>query len=139
MAYFITDKCIGCSLCIKHCPVDAIIGETKNLHKVNELRCVDCGVCGKVCPKEAILDNNKKNLTKVAKDKWLKPVIDSKECSGCSICVDICKFECLKITMPKFKGDINNYAHLENSKNCVGCSMCSEVCPLHAIEMREEE
>lgn len=139
MAHFISDKCIGCSLCIKYCPVDAILGQKKNQHKVNEVRCVDCGVCGKVCPKNAIFDNNKNNLIKVHKEKWLNPEINLKECSGCSLCVDICKFECLQISMPKFRGDINAYAYLVNSENCVGCSMCEDVCPLHLIEMKERK
>ncbi|MEG2291483.1 MAG: 4Fe-4S binding protein [Clostridium sp.] len=136
MSYFITEDCIGCTLCSKYCPVDAITGNKKEKHTINELRCVECGVCGKVCPKSALLDNNKQTLIKVPKGKWLKPVINSKECSSCSICVDICKFECIQITKPKFVGDINVHAYIKKEKECVGCSMCSEACPLNLIDMK---
>lgn len=42
--------CIGCTLCIEACPVDAIIGTHKRMHTVVEEVCTGCELCLPVCP-----------------------------------------------------------------------------------------
>jgi Na+-translocating ferredoxin:NAD+ oxidoreductase subunit B len=50
--------CIGCTLCIKACPTDAIIGSNKRMHTVIEPWCTGCELCIPVCPVDCIeLDN----------------------------------------------------------------------------------
>ncbi len=137
MSYKINDNCIGCTLCFKNCPVFAIEGSTKRIHKINEKRCIECGVCGRVCPAKAITDNEGNTLEKIAKSEWKKPVINKEKCSACSLCVDVCFLDCLKISSPSYKGDINNHAELAMEKECVSCSMCMSICPLEAITMKE--
>ncbi len=46
--------CIGCTLCIKACPVDAIIGTNKAMHTVIEDLCTGCELCIPVCPVDCI-------------------------------------------------------------------------------------
>jgi electron transport complex protein RnfB len=46
--------CIGCTLCIKACPVDTIIGTNKHLHTVIEDQCTGCELCIPVCPVDCI-------------------------------------------------------------------------------------
>ncbi|WP_029407414.1 electron transport complex subunit RsxB [Thiomicrorhabdus sp. Milos-T2] len=48
------DLCIGCVLCIKACPVDAILGATKLMHTVIEKECTGCELCVPVCPVDCI-------------------------------------------------------------------------------------
>lgn len=46
--------CIGCTLCIKACPVDCIVGAAKQMHTVIEPLCTGCELCIPVCPVDCI-------------------------------------------------------------------------------------
>ncbi|MDP3923862.1 MAG: RnfABCDGE type electron transport complex subunit B, partial [Hydrogenophaga sp.] len=46
--------CIGCTLCIKACPTDAIVGSNKRMHTVIEPHCTGCELCLPVCPVDCI-------------------------------------------------------------------------------------
>lgn len=47
-------ECIGCTKCIKACPVDAIMGSTKLMHVVITHECTGCGLCVAPCPVDCI-------------------------------------------------------------------------------------
>ncbi len=46
--------CIGCTLCIKACPTDAIVGSNKRMHTVLEQWCTGCDLCALACPVDCI-------------------------------------------------------------------------------------
>lgn len=46
--------CIGCTLCIQACPVDAILGAAKQMHTVIEDECTGCDLCLPPCPVDCI-------------------------------------------------------------------------------------
>jgi electron transport complex protein RnfB len=46
--------CIGCTLCIKACPVDCIVGASKVMHTVIEAQCTGCELCLPACPVDCI-------------------------------------------------------------------------------------
>lgn len=48
------DECIGCTLCIQACPVDAILGSAKSMHTVISSECTGCALCVPPCPVECI-------------------------------------------------------------------------------------
>lgn len=50
----VADLCKGCGACIKVCPADAISGEKKEVHTIDQSKCVKCGACVAKCPFDAI-------------------------------------------------------------------------------------
>jgi NADH-quinone oxidoreductase subunit F len=50
----IPETCTGCMVCLKNCPVNAITGERKKPHEINQELCTQCGVCFSKCRFEAI-------------------------------------------------------------------------------------
>jgi len=71
------DLCIGCVLCIKACPVDAIVGATKMMHTVIKKECTGCELCVPVCPVDCIEmvteQMNARNW------KWPEPMIEQEK------------------------------------------------------------
>jgi electron transport complex protein RnfB len=68
--------CIGCTLCIQACPVDAIVGAAKQMHTVIASECTGCELCVPACPVDCI------RMVPVQEDittwKWKYPVIPLK-------------------------------------------------------------
>jgi NADH:ubiquinone oxidoreductase subunit F (NADH-binding)/ferredoxin len=51
LIYFeINEDCVGCGVCLKECPTQAISGEKKKLHVIDQEECIRCGTCQAVCP-----------------------------------------------------------------------------------------
>lgn len=48
------EECIGCTKCIKVCPVDAIVGSGKLMHSIIATECTGCGLCVEPCPVDCI-------------------------------------------------------------------------------------
>jgi Na+-translocating ferredoxin:NAD+ oxidoreductase subunit B len=67
--------CIGCTLCIQACPVDAILGAAKQMHTVLSRECTGCELCLPPCPVDCI------RMTPIAPTvatwKWTYPVADA--------------------------------------------------------------
>jgi electron transport complex protein RnfB len=69
--------CIGCTLCIQACPVDAIVGAAKQMHTVIERDCTGCELCIAPCPVDCI---TMEPIPQTVKNwKWRYPVIPLKE------------------------------------------------------------
>ena len=64
--------CIGCTLCIQACPVDAILGSAKHMHTIIEKECTGCELCLPPCPVDCIEMVTIKETTE--NWKWKYPV-----------------------------------------------------------------
>ena len=53
----IVDKCVGCTACARGCPVNAITGERKGPHFIDQEKCIKCGACFEKCKFGAVLIN----------------------------------------------------------------------------------
>lgn len=75
IAFINENGCIGCTLCIKACPTDAIMGGNKLMHTVIEAYCTGCELCLPVCPVDCI---ELANITGAATgwDAWSQSAAD---------------------------------------------------------------
>lgn len=142
MAHFITDLCVGCTMCYKECPTDAIAGASKVLHVIDESLCIDCGVCANVCPVKSII-NPAGEIVEKKKIRKERPkvTVDQENCTGCTACVDFCPYDALEMIPvgEDFTMHLSSVvAHVIEDK-CVGCGICTEACIKETIFFRPEE
>ncbi|MDJ0956318.1 MAG: RnfABCDGE type electron transport complex subunit B [Arenicellales bacterium] len=64
------DLCIGCTLCIQACPVDAIVGAAKSMHTVIAAECTGCELCVPPCPVDCIETYPAPKKTTLASWRW---------------------------------------------------------------------
>lgn len=75
--------CIGCTLCIQACPVDAILGSSKRMHTVIEAECTGCDLCLPPCPVDCI--EMIVRTPPIGEWSWPKPDADTAGKSGLNL------------------------------------------------------
>lgn len=117
------DECIGCTLCIQACPVDAIVGAAQKMHTVIESECTGCELCLPPCPVDCI------DLVSIKKDE---PVIEpgeaANECIRCGYCEPACPRDLAPQDLYWYRNADDELAAL-NLDSCVECRLCDRVCP----------
>ena len=73
VAFIHEELCIGCTLCIQACPVDAIVGAAKQMHTVIAEECTGCELCVEPCPVDCI----EMVPVKVGIEEWKWPAPDA--------------------------------------------------------------
>jgi electron transport complex protein RnfB len=74
VAVIVENLCIGCTLCIQACPVDAIVGAAKQMHTVIATQCTGCELCLEPCPVDCIV--MEPIAESVESWKWQYPVFE---------------------------------------------------------------
>jgi electron transport complex protein RnfB len=67
-AFIDEQSCIGCTLCIQVCPVDAIVGANKQMHTVVQNECTGCELCIAPCPVDCIAMLPRENDFSITKE-----------------------------------------------------------------------
>ena len=119
--------CIGCTLCIKACPVDAIIGAHEYMHSVVEQYCTGCELCVAPCPMDCI------EMIEMKPDKSSDNAVEAETaCIHCNRCSDICPVDLAAHDLYQLIQACNIDAAIdEGLSNCILCGSCDAVCPSH--------
>ena len=78
--YIIPEKCIGCKKCLKECPTEAIKGDLKYVHIIDQSKCNKCGTCLDVCPTQvsAVIKVTGKEMENITGTEEPYPVVKKK-------------------------------------------------------------
>jgi ferredoxin len=132
MTYSISDDCIGCGVCAKKCPEEAIEGTVKERFDIDPYLCMECGTCFDICPRSAIIDPQGRRAPQKRRRKNRVACIDNDVCAGCRNCLLNCPREA--ITAVK-RGLFKNVYCRVDAGLCVGCRTCAEGCITGAISI----
>ena len=122
------DECIGCTLCIHACPVDAIIGAPQVMHSILEEVCTGCDLCLPPCPVDCI--DMVGTTTPIQPTKILRPIVAAQE-TECIRCGD-CEIVCPKKLQPQnlfWQRESIDAMETLNLADCIECRLCDRVCP----------
>lgn len=134
-------QCIGCTLCLPPCPVDAIVGAGNLMHTVIAAECTGCELCIPACPVDCIslqpasadltpafashITNKRKRAPRAA-----TPGTEPRGCINCSRCNPVCPVdlpaqELLQLVSHHQFDDATRMG----LKECIECGLCDRACP----------
>ncbi len=129
-------RCIGCTLCLPPCPVDAIVGAGNLMHTVIEAECTGCELCIPACPVDCIsLQPTAANQTVQPKSRRrpARPssiAAEPRACINCGRCNPVCP-----VALPA-QELLQLVSHQQTDRavdfglnECIECGLCDRACP----------
>ena len=124
-------ECIGCTLCMDACPVDAIVGAAQQMHSVIESVCTGCDLCLPPCPVDCIdMITAPAKLIPLTSLAAEEPVVlqPGMVCIRCGLCEPLCPRQLAPQEL--FWQRQNSEAMTKLDLNaCIECRMCDRACP----------
>ena len=114
-------ECVGCALCIKACPVDAIIGAPGFMHAVLERHCTGCELCLPACPVDCI------DLKPAPSPE--APVPPSAARKGRRVTPGRLVGQPMRHLASDLSGRPRTPQAVSKDAPCIGCNRCEEACP----------
>ena len=114
--------CIGCTLCIAACPVDAIIGTQQQMHTVIAAHCTGCELCLEPCPVDCI------DLEALSPTVLPGFPLETMACINCGWCEEVCP----RFLQPQLLYRSRRYPEQLAGlglHRCIECDRCDQVCP----------
>jgi len=130
-------ECIGCTLCLPACPVDAIIGAPQLMHTVIEQTCTGCDLCLEPCPVDCIdivtIDEHQtigvhNPLQKQTQSTTQATTQLTTQCIRCDACESRCPRDLAPQALYWAKNSLDTLLNLD-LHNCIECKLCDRVCP----------
>ena len=122
IAKIIESECIGCTLCITACPVDAIIGARNQIHTVLNEICTGCELCIPPCPVDCI------DLESQPKTEYPTFPEEPMACINCGFCIATCPKDLQPHLLYRYRRD-SDIADEFRIDDCIECRRCDQVCP----------
>ena len=117
-------ECIGCTLCIQACPVDAIVGATQLMHTVIADQCTGCELCIPPCPVDCIdLVELPAATTPIAGTSTGKF-----NCIRCGECETVCPRALMPQELFWYRDNLDRLNALDIDA-CIECRLCDRACP----------
>ena len=124
--------CIGCTLCLAACPVDAIVGSARHMHTVISNNCTGCELCLPPCPVDCIDMVVQAAVANAAPHSSTA----TSPCIRCGDCVPVCPrrlqpqllYAYCSVAEPQ-------KAHAANLSACIECGLCVQQSPYGAIRL----
>lgn len=126
------DECIGCTLCLPACPVDAIVGAPQLMHTVITSECTGCDLCLPPCPVDCIdmVQAPTPAIPLPRKPRLLERQVSSPifDCIKCGFCEPVCPRDLAPQALYWHREQPEQLQAL-NLDACIECRLCDRVCP----------
>ena len=123
-------RCIGCTLCLPACPVDAIIGAKTYMHTVLMDECTGCELCLEACPVDCIELRIRSEETSAPDLAEKTQQLEHQACINCNQCEPVCPVNISPVALHKLIERQNDeLAGNSGLAACIECGICDHFCP----------
>ncbi len=123
-------ECVGCTVCLSVCPVDAIIGAQGFMHGVLEDQCTGCELCVPACPVDCIdlLERPKGSVSPRVLRK--EPSLEPLGCIRCGRCDQVCPRDIpVRDLWWSIRQGLDTKLTGPRAEDCIACGLCDANCP----------